>query len=482
MNKLFLIIIAAFGSLSCDKATGDSPELTPADYSGYPLVSAVHYRNGTATVGDLIPYYYNGDYHVLYLEGDEWAHIVSTDLLNWRVLPMALLKGTSPTDPDHQGCWTGSVVEKDGVFHMFYTGKNSNDPLGEQKVMVAESRDRINWTKKPERTFYADGTHYWNKTINGSIDDKQRYHHQSFRDPHVFWNHEAKEWWMTLHAVKADGSRPVMSLHTSPDLYEWSVREPWVVYPSSISGDCPDAFYVNGKWNINCANFVYMRVDGNVTTTDPRILPFDCGDLCVPKTMYDGKRRILMGWITDYTGHTDSGDGGWGGIMSMPRELYHDASGKPYQRPVEEILAVFSERIEGVSTEVPSGTYIAAGLPVDFMFEADIPATGRSILRICQSQEDKEDGYYIEINTDKKRIYYGSPYRRFERNFTFDSAGPISVRWFVDGTVSECFVNDAYCFTMRSYDKPGSGFSFTSNDEQESMGNIKIFEKRDGIQ
>ena len=116
------------------------------------------------------------------------------------------------------------------------------------------------------------------------------------------------------------------------------------------------------------------------------------------------------------------------------------------------------------------------------MFEADIPATGRSILRICQSQEDKEDGYYIEINTDKKRIYYGSPYRRFERNFTFDSAGPISVRWFVDGTVSECFVNDAYCFTMRSYDKPGSGFSFTSNDEQESMGNIKIFEKRDGIQ
>ena len=64
MNKLFLIIIAAFGSLSCDKATGDSPELTPADYSGYPLVSAVHYRNGTATVGDLIPYYYNGEYHL----------------------------------------------------------------------------------------------------------------------------------------------------------------------------------------------------------------------------------------------------------------------------------------------------------------------------------------------------------------------------------------------------------------------------------
>ena len=38
----------------------------------------------------------------------------------------------------------------------------------------------------------------------------------------------------------------------------------------------------------------------------------------------------------------------------------------------------------------------------------------------------------------------------------------MKIRLFVDGTIAECFVNDAYCFTMRIYDSLGTGVSFRS--------------------
>ena len=93
----------------------------------------------------------------------EESHLVSRDLLRWQELPNALIKGSDPLGPDWESIWTGSVVEHGGTFYLFYTGKNSNDPLGDQKVMQARSVDLIHWTKHPEYTFYADGKIYWNR-------------------------------------------------------------------------------------------------------------------------------------------------------------------------------------------------------------------------------------------------------------------------------------------------------------------------------
>ncbi|HBC31042.1 MAG TPA: hypothetical protein DC024_07345 [Clostridiales bacterium] len=474
---LILILLLA----ACSDNANDQPEFPDEsrlenDYSIYPLKTTVHYKDGTNAVGDVIPFYYQGEYHVFYLQGDEWAHIVSTDLVNWRVLPFALRKGTGNNSPDGQGIWTGSVVYHDSKFYIFYTGKNTNDTKGEQKVMVAESSDLINWTKIDDRTMYADGKIYWNKTINGAIDDKQSYHHQAFRDPLVFFNHKDNKWWMILHAVRADGSRPVMGLYTSLDMKNWIPREPWVVYPNSVSGDCPDVFYENNEWYILCANYVYMRIDNINTITDPFILPYDCGDLCVPKTMYDGKRRIAIGWITDYEGHQDSGAGGWGGIMSMPRELYTDRSGKLMQRPIEEVIGLFPNRISQISTSMNSGEY-STGLSKNFMLTAEIRPQGNpdwAELRVCASGKDDLENYYLKIDFKNKRIWYGSKYRSYDRTFPYMTGDTVKIQWFVEGTVAECFVNDAYCFTMRAYDKIGNGIVFKSN-ETTTLNNLTVF-------
>lgn len=133
--------------------------------------------------GDAIPYYRDGVYHVFYLKGSDWAHIVSRELLHWTEMPDALARGADPQGPYGEAVWTGSVVEHDGMYPLFYTGKNINDPRGDQKVMQARSNDLVHWTKHPECTFYADGAVYWGKPENGPIDDRQIYHHQAFRDP-----------------------------------------------------------------------------------------------------------------------------------------------------------------------------------------------------------------------------------------------------------------------------------------------------------
>ena len=176
--------------------------------------SILHFRPEGMKAADVIPFFWKGSYHLFYLEGPDWGHIVSQDLLHWQELPKALVKGADPQGPDWESIWTGSIVEHNGTFFLFYTGKNSNDPLGDQKVMQARSTDLIHWEKHPEYTFYADGKIYWNKTINGAIDNKQIYHHQAFRDPHVVWNPKEKIWWLALHSVSTDGSSPNVGLYT----------------------------------------------------------------------------------------------------------------------------------------------------------------------------------------------------------------------------------------------------------------------------
>ncbi|MGN1338798.1 MAG: glycoside hydrolase family 32 protein, partial [Oscillospiraceae bacterium] len=71
--------------------------------------------------------YYNGEYHLFYQHFPyaarwgrmHWGHAVSSDLMNWKHLDIALFP--TKTD-DMDGCFSGSAIEKDGAMHLLYTG------------------------------------------------------------------------------------------------------------------------------------------------------------------------------------------------------------------------------------------------------------------------------------------------------------------------------------------------------------------------
>ena len=233
-----------------------------------PPVSFVHFRPAQGKVGDAIPFFWKGEYHVFYLNEGRWDHIESQDLVHWRELPPALARSDDPLAPDGEACWTGSIVEHNGVFHLFYTGKNIRDPAGDQKVMAATSTDLIHWQKQPARTFYADGVRYWSKPVNGPA-RAIIYHHQAFRDPDVFYRHETREWWMLVHALNADMRKPCLGLYTSSDLTTWQPKAPLASYEPSISLDCPHAAPLGNRWFILAADTSYTTAPSPVGPCPP---------------------------------------------------------------------------------------------------------------------------------------------------------------------------------------------------------------------
>ena len=445
--------------------------MTPA---GTRFAKNLHFRPDSGVLGDTIPFFWKGDYHVFYLRGRGWSHLVSRDLVDWKELPDAIQASKGETAPDGENCWTGSIIEHEGTFHLFYTGKNMSDPLGDQKVMHATSGDLIAWTKLPELTFYADGHIYWSKPANGPVNDRMNYHHQAFRDPEVFWNEEEGAWWMLLHAALADASKAAFACYVSDDLMTWEAREPVFTYPLSVSGDCPNIFPVDGRWYIIAADRHYTVAQAPGGPYAPEMLPYGCGELFVPKTMFDGQRRILLGWIHDREGHTDAGKGRWGGVLSIARELYADNAGRLCQRPAREVVAAFSERLDGGLATLASGDVLDT--PPNYMLHGRITAGSTdTVASIHFRRTNEAPGYQLTIDFSERRISLGDEKTRFERVCDFDASQPVDVRLFVVGTVAECFVNDAYAFTVRCYDHAEGNVVFQVEGGDAAMREVAVF-------
>ena len=118
---------------------------------------SVFYKPSDGFVGDVIPFYWDGVYHAFYLKAPlpplrdgahhtPYAHVASRDLVHWEELPLAIEPGP-PGSPDSVSCFTGSVIERDGAFYMFYTGFPGEDKP--QTVCLAKSSDLINWEQRP---------------------------------------------------------------------------------------------------------------------------------------------------------------------------------------------------------------------------------------------------------------------------------------------------------------------------------------------
>lgn len=152
------------------------------------------------------------------------GHAVSTDLVNWEILPDAL----SPSESgafDSWTTWTGSTVKgDDGRWWMFYTGTSREDGGDIQRIGVAHSTDLVNWTKHSSQAILsADATHY--ETLDKSI-----WPDEAWRDPWVFKLDGDVETWHMLYTARANHGEPtsrgVVGHATSKDMLNWDIQPP----------------------------------------------------------------------------------------------------------------------------------------------------------------------------------------------------------------------------------------------------------------
>jgi len=445
-------------------------------------VTSLHYRPAEGYFGDAIPYYFNGAYHVFYLKATRtsgerlrWSHIVSKDLVHWEELPDAILPGEGDA-PDSGGCWTGSVIEKDDTFHVFYTGWRPNTPMP-QTICHAVSEDLVHWAKDGRNPILAP--------------DERWYGRADWRDPFVFWHPKEQCYFMLICATTNSGpvaKRGCLGLATSPDLERWEVCPPF--YAPHFCGpmECPDLFELDGRWYLLFSEFTesrqtHYRIADTLGTPwrPPALDTFNGQRFYAAKTAGDGKQRFAFGWIPTREGETDNGKWQWGGHLAIPHELVVGVDGSLFVRCPKEVIKalqfaelagrqclsrtfgkwsfdgnhIHGERVDGLAYAIFADIKEDFALTGEVSFEPNTLAFGLLI----RTNADFSAGYMLRFEPAKNRVVFdhfpraGDAPPLVERPLRMTPNKPISFAVFVEKTIVEAFIGERGALSCRTYER-----------------------------
>jgi len=239
----------------------------PASSAAYeqPLRPQFHWTPKTDYTNDPNGlFYYKGEYHLFYqarefsdLDTPEWGHAVSTDLVHWTQLPVAIPKVPGVTFEQGYGkriCSGSAVVDWNNTSGF---GTKDNPPL---VAMYTDPCIDGTYAWQAQSIAYSvDNGRTWTKYAgNPVIDIKAR----GFRDPKVIWYEPAKRWIAPI----AYPDKGVVALYASPNLKEWTHINDF----NSGGAECPDLFPMKDdagktKWVMTVAsgNYWVGEFDGD---------------------------------------------------------------------------------------------------------------------------------------------------------------------------------------------------------------------------
>lgn len=326
--------------------------------------------------------FFNNQYHFFYQYNPydsywgamHWGHAVSSDLVNWEYLPIALAPSEHYDDHDRGGCFSGSAVEHEGILYLLYTGTTNYGDGFIQTQCLAYSGDGINFEK------------YENNPI---IKAPEGYEEANFRDPKV-WKHG--EWFYLVCGGKKDNLAKAL-LYRSKDLKNWEFfnilaesRGEW-----GYMWECPDFYPIGDKFvlmfspmGLHERTTVYMVGDLNYETGKFRYTTtgeIDWGfDYYAPQSFQDHKgRRLIVGWANAWDWMPWWKDWGpsfkenWCGSFGLIREVKLCEDNTLMFVPVEEYEVLRYDGLESQNITVSGGIYeIKAGDGVAYEIKMQI--------------------------------------------------------------------------------------------------------------
>lgn len=188
--------------------------------------------------------FYKGEYHLFYQYNPEgqvwghmsWGHAVSSDMVHWKHLPVAI-----PEDPNYM-IYSGSAVVDWNNSSALCKNPDPADHSCLIAIYAAAYKDR----QKQHIAYSNDRGRTWtNYTGNPVIDVDAA----DFRDPKVFWYAPQKKW--VLVAVLADHRKALF--FSSADLKNWTKM-------SEFGPADDDA----GQWE--CSDLLELPVEGTEET------------------------------------------------------------------------------------------------------------------------------------------------------------------------------------------------------------------------
>ena len=411
--------------------------------------------------------YHDGHYHVFFQcnpYGAEhadmhWGHFRSPDLVTWEAQPIAL--SPTPGWHDADGCYSGNAVSDGSRLLAFYSAY-----LAErwwQPVIVAESRDGgRTWDKHPDLLIPEPpaGT-------------------RMYRDPYV-WR-AGNLWRMLVGAALDDGRGAALlyeNAHDAPDKTAWEYRgafhaaedEPGEVGMRPVGWECPQyaefgqrGLLIASLWDPDTGPRSVVawsghEHDGQLVGTERHVL--DHGPDCYAPAVLrapDG-RWLLWGWSWEARDRRWVQESGWSGVLTVPRELTLDETGRPRQRPAAEIAALRSTRTIHATGSVQHGETADLGeMTHSFDLAARLDTTGHAGLRIITNTAGTE---YLEIHHDRQtgelivdrdRASLDERARGGSYRIPHLADEPLDLRVIIDHSIAELFTSAGQALTVRLY-------------------------------
>ncbi|MGA8046224.1 MAG: glycoside hydrolase family 32 protein [Dermatophilaceae bacterium] len=423
----------------------------------------------------------DGVYHLFYQhnpydvahERVHWGHATSRDLVTWTHQPIAL--APSP-GPDEDGCWSGVLVDDNGVPTLVYSGHRKGHL--EVGCVATGTADLRTWTKDP---------------ANPVVEAPPGLDLLAFRD-HCVWRERGV--WRQIVGAGIRGLGGTALLFESTDLRQWRYLGPLAVGDASgrsgLGGapntkdwtgavwECIDLFHLGSHdtgapggdaegtdvlvfsaWNFDtfhplCFTGIY-RGDAFEPTGLHRL---DLGERAfyAPQTFRDeAGRRIMFGWLQEERALSASVTEGWSGAMSLPRVMSLD-SGIPSFAPAPEINSLRHDPAQIVADTHPvalqPGIEMAgpSGDQLDLEVDLSIPLGGVAHL-VLLATPDRAEQTILEIERghdrmatvrlDRSRSSLDANAWTTERRgqIPVGDTGSISLRALLDHSTLEVFIN-----------------------------------------
>lgn len=409
-----------------------------------------------------------------------WGHAISTDLVHWKNLGIAL--APTPGGPDKNGCWSGSAVIDKGVPTFVYTGvtwsaeteeverKKGLVPERQMVAVAADPNDEnlTKWIKIPQNPVLA-APPAGMKVLG-------------WRDP-CPWR-EADAWYMVIGSGEI-GKGGMALLYTSKDFIHWRY-----IHPLAIAGpdrerqdasawasmwECPDFFFLQDKpvLLVSRGNGYLMGTYADHKFEQRSEGQIDFGSAAyAQKTMQDDKgRRIWWAWIREKRTTEAQASAGWAGVMSLPKLLTLRPDGKLGVEPVPELQVLRRAKKVIADQKIASkGPLLLTGFESDcaeIEAEIELGDAHQAGLRVRSTADGSEQtliGYDLDSGKlfcdttssstapETQTISQPSSGRGIENGaLQLQSGESLRLRIYIDASVIETFANGRVSLTDRVY-------------------------------
>jgi fructan beta-fructosidase len=482
--KMFILAVGLASTMIAGLARGQRSydQLWRPQYHFTPAKNFMNDPNGLV--------YYQGEYHLFYQHNPQgtvwghmsWGHAVSTDMLHWKHLPVAI--------PEQEGkymIYSGSAV----VDWKNSSGLCEKGAHGDKSCLVAIYTAAGKDNQRQHLAYSNDRGRTWKNYSGNPVADLGQ---PDFRDPKVFWYEAQKKWVMV--AVLAD--ERLLKIFDSKNLREWKLRSTFgPARDTQGQWECPDLFElpVEGttekKWVLivnrnpgapaggTGTKYFIGSFDGEEFTDQTpagQDLWADYGkDFYATNTFADvpksDGRKIWMGWISNWQYANLEPTEIWRGGQSIPRVLglrKYEKGIRMVQEPVREMKQLRGKefRLENKTVSEANQKIKEARVAGNTLeIEAELRLNGAEDLGF-KLLEDSRNETLVGIAGDGENVFIDRN-KSGESSYSKEAAGrhgttisgkpTVKFRIFVDRSSVELFVNDGeVTLTERVYPPKGA--------------------------